>query len=87
MANFDFMAEVYRAAVAAGAAEIVVVDTLGIATPESAAMFVGAAREWVGPDLPIHWHGHNDFGVGTAISIAAVARRRQLGAGDDQRNG
>ena len=70
--EFDFMAEVYRAAVAAGASEIVVVDTLGIATPEAAAMFVGAAREWVGPEVPIHWHGHNDFGIGTAISIAAV---------------
>ncbi len=70
--DFDFMGEVYRAAVAAGAAEIVVVDTLGIATPESAAMFVAAARGWVGPEVPIHWHGHNDFGIGTAISIAAV---------------
>jgi isopropylmalate/homocitrate/citramalate synthase len=70
--EFDFMAEVYGAAVAAGASEIVVVDTLGIATPEAAAMFVGAARGWVGPGVPIHWHGHNDFGLGTAISIAAV---------------
>ncbi|MBS1888698.1 MAG: homoaconitate hydratase [Actinobacteria bacterium] len=70
--EFDFMAEVYRAAVAAGASEIAVVDTLGIATPEAAAMFVGAAREWVGPEVPIHWHGHNDFGMGTAISVAAV---------------
>ncbi|MBS1880917.1 MAG: homoaconitate hydratase [Actinobacteria bacterium] len=70
--EFDFMAEVYRTAVGAGASEIVVVDTLGIATPEAAAMFVSAAREWVGPEVPIHWHGHNDFGMGTAISVAAV---------------
>jgi isopropylmalate/homocitrate/citramalate synthase len=70
--EFEFMAEVYRAAVAAGAGEIVIVDTLGIATPEAAAMFVGAAREWVGAGVPIHWHGHNDFGIASAISIAAV---------------
>lgn len=70
--DFEFMGEVYRAAVASGASEIVVVDTLGIATPEAAAMFVGAAREWVGAEVPIHWHGHNDFGIGTAIAIAAV---------------
>lgn len=70
--EFEFMAEVYRAAVAAGASEVVVVDTLGIATPEAAAMFVGAAREWVGAEVPVHWHGHNDFGMGTAISVAAV---------------
>jgi isopropylmalate/homocitrate/citramalate synthase len=70
--DFDFMGEVYRAAVAAGATEIAVVDTLGIATPEAAASFVAAARGWVGEEVPIHWHGHNDFGLGTAISIAAV---------------
>lgn len=70
--DFEFMGEVYRAAVDSGASEIVVVDTLGIATPEAAAMFVSAAREWVGSSVPIHWHGHNDFGIGTAIAIAAV---------------
>lgn len=70
--DFDFMATVYNAAVEAGAAEIVVVDTLGVATPEAAALFVGEARTWVGEDVPIHWHGHNDFGMGTAIAIAAV---------------
>ena len=30
------------------------------------------AKEWAGNDIPIHWHGHNDFGLGTAIAIAAV---------------
>ncbi len=70
--DFGFMAEVYELAVEAGASEVVVVDTLGVATPEAAASFVGAAREWVGADVPIHWHGHNDFGLGTAIAIAAV---------------
>ena len=29
-------------------------------------------REWAGNDVPIHWHGHNDFGLATAIAIAAV---------------
>jgi isopropylmalate/homocitrate/citramalate synthase len=71
-AEFDFMQRVYSEAIEAGATEIVVVDTLGIATPDAAAMFVAAAREWVGPDVPIQWHGHNDFGMGTAIAVAAV---------------
>ena len=48
------------------------VDTLGVATPEAAALMVSSAREWVGPEIPIHWHGHNDFGLGTAIALAAV---------------
>lgn len=71
-AEFEFMQRVYSEAIEAGASEIVVVDTLGIATPDAAAMFVASAREWVGPEVPIQWHGHNDFGMGTAIAIAAV---------------
>jgi isopropylmalate/homocitrate/citramalate synthase len=68
----DYFAEVYRTAVLAGAKEVVVVDTIGIATPEAAEFLVRQTREWVGPDVPVHWHGHNDFGVATACSLAAV---------------
>jgi isopropylmalate/homocitrate/citramalate synthase len=71
-ADFSFMEEAYRAAVEAGAQEIAVVDTLGIAAPEAAALLVDRCREWVGPDIPIHWHGHNDFGLATACAIEAV---------------
>lgn len=67
-----FLADVYRAAVEAGAQELAVVDTLGIAAPEAAASMIEAVREWVGPDIPLHWHGHNDFGLATACAIAAV---------------
>jgi isopropylmalate/homocitrate/citramalate synthase len=31
-----------------------------------------SARGWLGPGVPIHWHGHNDFGLATAAAIAAV---------------
>jgi isopropylmalate/homocitrate/citramalate synthase len=58
--------------VEAGAAEVVVVDTLGIATPEAAAYLVGETSEWLGHDIPIHWHGHDDFGLATAAAVAAV---------------
>jgi isopropylmalate/homocitrate/citramalate synthase len=68
----EYFAEVYRAAVQAGAREVVVVDTIGIATPEAAEFLVGQTREWVGDGIPVHWHGHNDFGVATACSLAAV---------------
>ena len=67
-----FYEEVYRGAVEAGAKEVVVVDTLGIASPESVAELVGRTVEWVGPDVPVHFHGHNDFGVATAAAVAAV---------------
>jgi isopropylmalate/homocitrate/citramalate synthase len=71
-ADLEFFARVYDTAVEAGAAEIAVVDTLGIATPEAAAFLVRHARDRVGPEIPVHWHGHNDFGLATAAAVAAV---------------
>ena len=41
----------------------------------------------VGADVPVHFHGHNDFGLATASAVAAVAGRRRLGPRDDQRHG
>jgi len=69
-ASLDFFDRAYAAAVEAGAAEVVVVDTLGIATPEAAALLVARALDRL--DVPVHWHGHDDFGLGTAAAIAAV---------------
>jgi isopropylmalate/homocitrate/citramalate synthase len=63
---------VYKRAVEAGAREVAVVDTLGIASPEAVADLVGRTVEWVGPGVPVHFHGHNDFGLATASAVAAV---------------
>jgi isopropylmalate/homocitrate/citramalate synthase len=70
--SLDFLREMYLAALEAGAAELVVVDTIGVCGPEAVAFLVGQVREWAGADVPIHFHGHNDFGLGTACAIAAV---------------
>jgi isopropylmalate/homocitrate/citramalate synthase len=71
-ADLAFFREAYEAAVDAGAREVAVVDTLGVATPEAAAYLVGEVVEWLGNDVPVHWHGHDDFGLATAAAIAAV---------------
>ena len=71
-ADLDFFDRIYRAAVDAGAAEVVVVDTLGIATPELAALLVRRAVTLLGAQIPVHFHGHNDFGLATASAVAAV---------------
>jgi isopropylmalate/homocitrate/citramalate synthase len=71
-ADPGFYEQVYKGAVEAGAKEVVVVDTLGIATPEAVADLVGRTLEWVGPDVPVHFHGHNDFGLATAAAVAAA---------------
>src|SRR5258708_7959590 len=69
-AERDFYDAVYSAAVDAGAKEVVVVDTIGIASPEAVAELVAHTVELVG--VPVHFHGHNDFGVATASAVAAV---------------
>jgi isopropylmalate/homocitrate/citramalate synthase len=69
-ADLGFFQRAYEAAVEAGATEAVVVDTIGIATPEAAAYLVGRTVDWL--DVPVHWHGHDDFGLATAAAVAAV---------------
>jgi isopropylmalate/homocitrate/citramalate synthase len=69
-ADADFLKRAYTTAVEAGAREVAVVDTLGVAAPEAAGYLVEQVRGWV--DVPIHWHGHNDFGLATAAAVAAV---------------
>jgi isopropylmalate/homocitrate/citramalate synthase len=71
-ADLVFLRAAYEAAVDAGAAEVVVVDTLGIATPEAAAFLVGDVAERFDHEVPVHWHGHDDFGLATAAAVAAV---------------
>jgi len=67
-----FYRRVYSSALEAGAAELVVVDTLGIASPEAVGELVAATVELAGPGVPVHFHGHNDFGLATASAVAAV---------------
>jgi isopropylmalate/homocitrate/citramalate synthase len=71
-ADLGFARQAYEAAVEAGAREVVVVDTLGVATPEAAAFLVGSVVEWLADERPVHWHGHDDFGLSTAAAVAAV---------------
>jgi isopropylmalate/homocitrate/citramalate synthase len=71
-ADPEFFRAAYTVALEAGAAELVVVDTLGIASPEAVAELVAATVELAGPGIPVHFHGHNDFGLATASAVAAV---------------
>src|SRR6266498_1100346 len=71
-ADLSYFETVYKTAVESGAQEVVVVDTIGIASPEAVAELVGRTRDWLGREVPIHFHGHNDFGLATAAALAAV---------------
>ena len=70
--DLAYLKKVYQAALEAGADEVVVVDTIGACSPEAVEFLVRQVRTWVGEEIPIHFHGHNDFGVATASAIAAV---------------
>src|SRR5260370_10089963 len=70
--RLDFLKEVYLSAIEAGAQEVVVVDTIVACGPEAAEFLVRQVCEWVGPKIPVHFHGHDDFGMATACAIAAV---------------
>jgi isopropylmalate/homocitrate/citramalate synthase len=70
--DMDFLHQVYDAAIEAGATEVAVVDTIGACAPEAVESMIRTVRGWIGAAMPLHFHGHNDFGLGTAAAIAAV---------------
>lgn len=70
--ELDTLRDFYKNALDAGAEELVVVDTIGACGPEAVEFLVRQVREWAGPQVPLHFHGHNDFGMATACAVAAV---------------
>lgn len=70
--DLAFLQDVYAAALEAGASEISIVDTIGACAPEAVEYLLGEVRSWVGDEVLLHWHGHNDFGLATAAAVAAV---------------
>jgi len=70
-ADLGFLETVYRKAVEEGGAdEVVIVDTLGVATPETMFYLTKKLREWV--SVPIMTHCHNDFGMATACTMFSL---------------
>jgi isopropylmalate/homocitrate/citramalate synthase len=66
-----FLKQAYQCAVnECGADEIVLVDTLGVATPEAVYYLTGQVKSWV--KVPVAIHCHNDFGLATACSLAGL---------------
>jgi isopropylmalate/homocitrate/citramalate synthase len=70
-ADLKFLETVYKRAVEEGGAdEVVMVDTLGVATPETMFYLTKKLREWV--KVPIMVHCHSDFGMATACTFSSV---------------
>ena len=70
--DLGFLREIFAAGLEAGASEVAVVDTIGACAPEAIEGLISEVKSWVGSDVPVHFHGHNDFGLATASAIAAV---------------
>lgn len=70
-ADLKFLETMYKKAVEEGKAdEVVMVDTLGVATPETMFYLTKKLGEWV--RVPIMIHCHNDFGMATACTVASL---------------
>src|SRR3989441_9905092 len=69
-ADLDFVVDLYDACTAAGAHRAVGCDTVGVMTPPGIAwVFDQLKRRLQPPELS--FHGHNDFGLAVANSLAA----------------
>jgi 2-isopropylmalate synthase len=75
----DFLLEVLQVAVEAGATTLNIPDTVGYAIPDEFGAMIRQIRAEVAGDYVISCHCHNDLGLSTANSLAAVqAGARQV---------
>ncbi|MCL6505657.1 MAG: 2-isopropylmalate synthase [Bryobacteraceae bacterium] len=75
----DYLEEVSRAVVAAGAQTVNLPDTVGYSTPDEYGALIGRMVKALGPGVVVSVHCHNDLGLATANSLAAVqAGARQI---------
>ena len=70
----EFLAEVCRAVIDAGATTVNIPDTVGYAVPEQFGALIGYLHEHVRgiEKVTVHVHCHNDLGLAVANSLAAV---------------
>jgi 2-isopropylmalate synthase len=75
----DYLEEVCRAVVAAGAKTVNLPDTVGYATPDEYGTLIRRMASALGSEAIVSVHCHNDLGLATANSLAAVqAGARQI---------
>ena len=75
----DFLLQVYGAVVEAGASTVNIPDTVGYAIPAEFGALTKRVVDLVGGDATVSIHCHNDLGLATANTLAAVqAGARQV---------
>lgn len=68
--EFEYLKDIYKAVEDAGADRINIPDTVGVTTPAAIRNLVEEIKKSV--KIPISVHCHNDFGLATSNSVAAV---------------
>src|SRR5581483_9072353 len=77
--DWDYLEQVSRAVVAAGARTVNLPDTVGYSVPEEYAALIGRMAQVLGDSAIVSVHCHDDLGLAVANSIAAVqAGARQI---------
>ncbi len=75
----EFLLKVYEAVVDAGASTVNIPDTVGYAIPAEFGALVRSVVDLVGEEATVSVHCHNDLGLATANTLAAVqAGARQV---------
>ncbi|QWG24867.1 homocitrate synthase [Bradyrhizobium sediminis] len=69
-ADRDFLIEIIATAKAAGARRFRIADTLSVLDPDSSYALMAALRATT--DLELEFHGHDDLGLATANTLAAI---------------
>jgi 2-isopropylmalate synthase len=70
--DLDYLIQVSKAVVAAGARTVNLPDTVGFSIPEEFGRFIGKVAAALGDSAIVSVHCHNDLGFATANSIAGV---------------
>ncbi len=68
----EYLIEVSRAVVAAGATTVNIPDTVGYGIPEEYGALIGQVARALGPSAIVSVHCHNDLGLAVANSLSAV---------------
>lgn len=68
-ADLEYVKSVYNAGISAGADRLCFCDTVGVLTPEKSSQIFGELSKL---GVPVAVHCHDDFGLATANTIAAI---------------
>lgn len=70
--DWDYLEQVCKAVVAAGARTVNIPDTVGWSIPEEYGQLIGRLNRALGPSAIVSVHCHDDMGLAVANSLAAV---------------